>query len=302
MKTLHTILLASTLGALASCSSSSPYVYDPYYGYYPVVYDDAYYDAAMVSGYYYDPGYYYYEQRLQAAVVNNVPPTVRLLLARWNAAYDPSCVSATTRADNDKDGFDAMSTVTFKCSSNVDGRTSQVSGAVTVHDLDDTVADAGYSVTFDQLSIHIVSSTGAVTDRVWNGTETIQRFPGKLQLTRNVTVNATETFPDNVQRASKLEAMEEGSFTPDVVPNATRITGGTVTLSGRSTFTGPDGAILTITRQTDPTLHWNGDCVKEPNSQGYDAGAIIYRSSQGRQSRIEHDSCTHVNVTNSTVP
>ena len=305
MKTINRVMVALALGAIGACGSSSPYYYDPYYGYYPVVYDDYYYDAAMMGGYYYYPDYYYYSYQVQAASISVavVPPGVRLLLERWAAPIDPACLTATTTGDSDHDGIDANSTITFQCNSTPAGGTAQVSGSVTVHDLDDAAADAGYSLTFDGFKVRVVSATGSLLERVVNGTETIQKVDNGIRLVRNLVVNGTNTYPDGVQRPGTLEMNSQGLLTPEIVPGSTQVTRGTLVLSGTGTFTGPDGVPINISRQTDPNLHWNNDCTKVAGNQGpYDAGAIVYRSSQGRQTRIVHNSCTSVIVTNSTVP
>lgn len=303
MKAHRPILVACAVAAL-TCCTTSPYYYDTYYGYYPVVYDDYYYDYAAYGGYYYSPAYYVYGHETKAASsVSVVPPAVRLMLARWNASVDPGCITATTTGDDDQDGIDASSTVTFQCSSRPSGGgTTQVTGTVAVRDLDDNAADAGYVLTFNGLSVRIVSPTGAVTERVTSGTETVQKVDGDIRSTRDVVVDATETYPDGVQRKSKLEMKSEGTLTPEIAPGSALVTRGTVRLSGQGIFTGSDGAAIMLTRQSDPTLHWNGDCAKVPKGQGFDAGAMVYRTSQGRQTRIVHESCDKVTVTNSDVP
>lgn len=304
MKSITGILLASTIGLAGACGSANDaYYYDPYYGYYPVAYDDYYYDATMVSGYYYDPGYYYYGYDTKAANVTVVPPAVRLLLQRWNATVDPACLTVTTATgDNDRDGIDIDSTIAFQCSSTpAGGGNAQVTGSVTVKDLNDADPLAGYSITFNGFTVRVVNSAGAVTQRVVNGTETIQKVDASLRLIRDLIVDSTDTYPDNVQRQSKLDMNAQGVLTPEIVAGAPRVSAGTLTLSGQGTFTGPDGVVITLTRQTDPTLHWNNECTRVAGNQGpYDAGAIIYRSSQGRQTRIVYESCTGSTVTRTT--
>ncbi len=339
MKSYRGILVVSAFAAVAGCTSSSPYVYDPYYGYYPVAYDDAYYDYAAVAGYYYYPGYYVYEQPVDGgeagaavdaaasgdaggsagaeagadasvsadagtAAATQVPPFVRLILARWNVSIDPACASATPSADNDGDGIPANSTVTFQCNATTSGGgTATVAGSVTIMDLDDSAADAGYSVTFNGFTVHVVASGGAVTERVFNGTETVAKADGGVGLMRDLVINNTDTFQDNVQRRSTLQIMGNGTFMPDPVDGSARVTSGTLTLSGQGTFTSADfdGATVAITRQTDPTLHWDNDCSRQANNQGFDSGAVVYRTSLGRQTRIVHTSCTGVTATNSVV-
>jgi hypothetical protein len=306
MKAHHRISIAAAVAAaLASCTTSStPYYYDPYYGYYGVAYDDYYYDAAMVGGYYYYPYPTYYSYALRPRAVPStsvVPPAVRLLLRRWNATVDPGCIVATSTADNDKDGIDVESKLTFRCDSSPAGGRGSVSGTVTVRDLDDGVTDAGYSLQFEAFAIRNVSATGAVTARVVDGTESIRKTNRQLTVERDIVEQATDTYPDGVERRAKLETKTLGTFAPELVEDAP-VTKGTVTLSGEGRFTGPDGVVLTLTRQTDPTLHWNADCLREPGNSGYDAGAIVYRSSQGRQTRIVHEGCSSATVTNSTIP
>jgi hypothetical protein len=300
MKTITGILVASTIAVAGACGSSGAYYYDPYYGYYPVAYDDYYYDATMVSGYYYDPSYYYYAFKTEAATVTVVPPAVRLLLQRWNVAIDPACLSATTSAgDTDKDGIDVNSTISFQCSSTpAGGGTAQATGSVTVKDLNDADPLAGYSITFNGFTVRVVTAGGAVTQRVVNGTEAIQKVDAGLRLNRDIIVDAIDTYPDNIQRQSKLDTHAQGVFTPEIVAGNPRVTTGTLQLSGQATFTGADGVVVTLTRQTDPTLHWNNDCTKITGNQGpYDRGAIVNRSSQGRELRIAYSSCTSSTVT-----
>lgn len=304
MKTLEHILIASTVATLAACASASPYYYDPYYGYYPVAYDDYYYDAAAVSGAYYYPTYYYYEYRTKAAAsASVVPPSVRLLLERWNAAIDPGCITATTTSDNDQDGIDSSSTITFACDASNSARTSKVTGTVTIKDLDDSAADVGYSLEYSGFTVRVVTALGALTERVLNGSEAVQKSPSELLITRNVVVNATDTSADAVQRQSSLATRTTAKFTPEIVEGSSLITRGSLLLAGQGTFTGPDGVAVTLGRQTDPTLHWNNDCTKVADNKGpFDGGAIVYRSSRGRQTRIVHGSCTAAAVTNTIVP
>jgi hypothetical protein len=301
MRSLCSLVALAALGAACGGSSGS-YTYDPYYGYYPVAYDDYYYDASMMSGYYYYPSVYYYGYRTEAAVVTVVPPSVRLLLERWGAPIDPTCVTATSGADADGDGIAATSTIAFRCETTVRGGTARVSGSVTVEDLNDAAADAGFSITFNGFDVRVVSATGVLAERVVNGKETIDKQGDGVRVVRTVVVNATDTFPDGVSRTSTLDMNSLGLLVPEPASGTALISRGAVTLSGSGTFTGPDGVVVTLTRQTDPTLHWNNDCTKVAGNAGpFDGGAIIYRSSSGRQTRIVYESCTSATATNTSV-
>jgi hypothetical protein len=295
------ILFAAAIASLASCtSSSSPYYYDPAYAYAPAAYDNAYYDAAMYGGYYYYPTYYYSNSiNQQAAIASVVPPTVRLILLRWGVTIDPGCVTATPSVDADHDGIPANSTITFQCNSTpAAGGTAQVTGAVQIMDLNDTAADAGFALTFNGFLLHVVSASGAVTERTFDGMASVQKTASGIQSTQNFALDETDTFPDGVPRKSRLQMNGQGVLIPE---GTAPVTKGTLTLSGTGTFTGPDGTVITLTRQTDPTLHWNNDCSNVANDQGFDSGAVLYKSSQGRQVRIVHDACDTATVTNTVV-
>ena len=80
----------------------------------------------------------------------------------------------------------------------------------------------------------------------------VQKAAGELLITRNIVVNATDTFPDGVQRQSSLAMRTRGKFMPEIVEGSTLITRGTLMLTGQGTFTGPDGVVVTLSSPDRP--------------------------------------------------
>jgi hypothetical protein len=301
MKTTNCMLVAVALATAVSCAPPhSAYYYDPYYGWVPYVYDDAYYDAIMLGGYY---DYYYPVVTFlslapeTAAPAAKTPPFLHLLLGHWNAPIDAGCVTTTPSADEDKDGIPANATVTLDCSGSPGNGSAKVTGSLTIMDLDDRARDAGYAVTFHGLSVHVTTAAGAVTERVLDGDAAISKSGGELHLTRQLLAQDTDTFPDGVQRKNTLEMKGEGTFTLASGMGESRVARGSLSFSGEATFTGSEGTTYTITRRTDPALGWSRDCSKQTGGQGFDSGAVEYKTSHGGETRVVHQTCSAMTVT-----
>jgi len=315
------IIVGGAVITLVACDEDNGtvgYAYDPAYGYTYLGYDDAAYDAAAVDSAYYYGGYYGYGYSLvdggpveggigdAGAAINPVPRVLRRILLRWGVVVDASCVTVTrSSGDNDNDGIDANASMTLNCTKAADGGTAAAMGTVSIQDADDNSPTAGYNITYDNITVKVTRPDGTMFGRTLSGTASILRSQSNANgydLSRNLTMTGTDTDPSRAIHQTSLTMQSQATFTPDSTQGA--VTGGTLTLSGTGTYTVTGGndasAGVTITRRSDPTVHWNRSC-NQPNSTGYDSGAVIYQSSRGNQVRFQYNSCTDVTTTRSAV-
>ena len=311
---LRGTIAASLLGIVGACTSDP---YAPYYYYdayvYPVV-DYGYVDSALWYDGYYNPYIGYAAltasppsvdpagSAFDGGAQSSLPRPLIGLLAMWRAVLRPDCVPDVEVVDYDGDGVPASYNATFACVDiKVGDRTSSVTGTIAIADADDATKLSAYTVTFTDFSV-TTSVAGNVRARTLNGTATwTPTDAGAFQSVTSITVAFDLTDAGRSPIQGTYSAMGLATYTPDASPEGDVFASGTASLSGTGTLTRMfDGVSQSrsITRQTNPPLHWNRGCrTQNADSPGFDFGTLVYQDDKGDKIELQFNGCGSANVT-----
>jgi hypothetical protein len=224
------------------------------------------------------------------------------LLGAWHAVLRADCVPMVASDDNDHDGVPASYTAVFNCPNQTVGdRTSSVTGSIAISDDDDNAKNSGFKVTFTDFTVTTMVN-GRFRMRTLNGTAMLMPLDGgAFESITNLTLAFDFSDQDSAHLRGTYTTMGKGTYTPDSSNDI--FASGTVMFSGTATLTRmTDDASQsrTVTRQTQPQLHWNRDCRKQnPDAAGFDAGTLVYRDEQGSTVQLQFNGCGSPTVTTS---
>jgi hypothetical protein len=230
-----------------------------------------------------------------------LPRPLSGILAAWRVLVQGNCIPSTPFVDNDGDKVPASYTATFNCPNQVVGdRTATITGTVTIADADDNSKLSGFTVTFTNFNVVTVFN-GKTRNRMVNGTATLTPAGGMLQSATNLTVVYDFSDSSNKRAQGTYTTMGQGTYTPDTNVGSDTFAMGTVNLTGQATLQRlVNGATQsrTVTRQTNPQLHWNRSCKTQNNdSLGFDSGTLLYQDNQGSQLQLKFNGCSNPDIT-----
>jgi hypothetical protein len=237
---------------------------------------------------------------------NPIPRPLGALLDSWAAVVDPTCIPNVPFVDADQDRVPATYSATFNCVNQMSagGRVTNVTGGVTITDGDDHSNVSGYSIAFDDFVVS-VSIPGSLRSRTLTGTIAMVPVAGAYHTTRDLTVVFNQSDNPNGLSIMGTNIMSEAAdFTP-TPRQADPFASGDVILSGQSNLTRNfqgTTTTRTVTRTTNPILHWNGACrAADPTVPGFDSGMVSYSDNVGGSVEVTFNGgCVNPTVTNNS--
>jgi hypothetical protein len=230
-----------------------------------------------------------------------LPRPLSGIFAAWRVLVTTSCIPSTPFVDNDQDGVPASYTATFNCPNQVVGdRTSTVTGTVSIADADDNSKNSGFTITFTNFNVTTIVG-GRTRSRTVNGTAILTPVGGTFQGATNLTTVFDLTDSNGDRAQGTYAAVEQGTYTPDASAGVDLFASGTVNLLGTGMLSRVVNGVTqtrTVTRQTNPQLHWNRGCkAQNADSLGYDAGTLLYQDNQGSELQMQFNGCGNPKIT-----
>jgi hypothetical protein len=291
--------VVATSGAYVAPLADYDYVYD-----YSLWYDGVYDPLTGVYIGQVNPG----DAGVEAGVLDagavvptrTIPRPLNGILGAWRVLVQSSCIPEMPFVDNDGDKVPASYTATFNCPNQVVGdRTSTITGTVTITDADDNSKVSGFTITFTNFKVVTVIGN-RTRSRVTNGTATLAPVGNSFQSMINVTVAYDLTDSNGNSAVGTATIANQGQYTPDASVGSDTFAMGAVNLTGQTVLQRViNGATQsrTVTRQTNPQLHWNRSCkTQNAESLGYDSGTLLYQDTQGSQLQITFDGCKNPKI------
>jgi len=242
------------------------------------------------------------------------PKPIYKLLRAWGALVPNECVTETQWVDADSDGVPLNAVYTFLCSlqpgsippgrSESDGRTVEVSGRVTIADVDDAISNNGYRVQFDAFTVRVSRPSGLTRTRTLSGEWIVSAkagsaaayvpFSNGLDMATSLTVSQVYATPTgSLTWTHRL--VGNTSYVPDGDTMLEPFARGTAVISGAATHSmqlGDRVWLRTWSRQTEPSLHWNRSCRDvDPLGYGFDDGRVRYFDDRGNSLIVDFDGC-----------
>ncbi len=234
-----------------------------------------------------------------------IPRPLGALLDSWAAVVDPSCLPSVAFVDADRDHVPAAYSAMFACinQASAGGRITNVTGGVTITDSDDRSSTSGYTITFNHFVVS-VSLPGNNRARTLDGTISLVAEGRGFHTARDLTVAFDQSANTNEHITGTNVTHEAADYAPDV-GQADPFAAGVVNLSGQSTlsrsFQGVDLS-RTVTRSTQPPLHWNDSCrAATPTAPGFDAGTVMYVDNAAGSVQVIFNGCLNPTVTNNSL-
>jgi hypothetical protein len=236
-----------------------------------------------------------------AVPTKTLPRPLTGIFGAWRVLVTANCMPATPFVDNDGDGVPASYTATFNCPNQVVGtQTSTVTGTVSIADTDDNSKASGFTITYTNFTVTTVIG-GRTRTRTTNGTSILTPVGGTFQATHNLTVQYNLVDSNGKQAQGTWQTMGQGTYTPDASAGTDTFASGSVNLTGTGQLTRVISGVTqtrTVTRQTNPVLHWNRICkTQNPDSLGYDGGTLLYQDNQGSQLQLVFNGCSNPKIT-----
>ena len=240
-----------------------------------------------------------------ASSESTIPRPLGALLDSWAAVVDPSCLPSVDFVDADGDHVPAAYSAMFACvnQTSAGGRVTNVTGGVTITDGDDRSSSSGFSITFHNFVVS-VSIPGNARSRALDGTiSMVAAAGGGFHTTRNLTIAFDQSATSNGRITGTNVMSEAAGYTLDVA-EGDPFAAGVANLSGQSTlsrsFQGAEQS-RTVTRSTQPSLHWNSACrAATPTAPGFDSGTLSYSDNSGGSVQVVFNGCLNPTVTNNT--
>jgi hypothetical protein len=251
------------------------------------------------------------EVELQAALLRDpkmsvpgglaVPETIRTMLQNWDAYVGPACIALAATVDADRDGIPAAGRMTIKCVQAIRGapQAMHVTGVVRLFDLNDRLANDGYRIKFENLTIeHGTPGAMPESSSTLNGDVAVmvRGSPPSLmkgmKLAEDLRWEYSDVLVDGTVDRSTYAISSMGTYMPDpVTVRMDPLALGVLRFEGQSLAT--RGFRAWTTRYwTDPPLHWNRKCeLTYADASGFDRGAVIYEAADGVQGRIVFEGC-----------
>lgn len=284
---------------IGGCDVDDDYYYDDYYydTYAVYTYDDLVYDTMTIGYPYY--GYYDYYYWYSSPVAqeggdgSSLPTPLRALLGAFGVSVPEGCVTpGSSSADEDEDGIPASYSANLACTAE-DGATA--SGTVEVADADDGAEGSGFTLTFSPLTLTSPTSRGGSRARTLDGTLAVSQRsdPPAYEIERDITVDFNDVRANGNAVQGTYVTNARSSYTPDEGAGDP-LDAGTLTVSGETevTLNGDNGGTTrTITRSTDPPLHWSRSCLEDDEGMGIDAGTLVLRDDVENTLRVEFSGC-----------
>jgi hypothetical protein len=229
-----------------------------------------------------------------------LPRPLSGILSAWRVLVQGNCIPSMAFVDSDQDKVPASYTATFNCPNQVvGGRTTTLTGTISIADADDNNKLSGFTVTFT--NFNVVTVIGSLTrNRTVNGTATLTPSGTAFQSSTNLTILYDLSDQNGKRAQGTYTTMGQGIYTPDPAAGADTFALGTVNLTGQATLQRViNGAnqTQTVVRQTNPNLHWNRSCrTQNADSLGYDSGTLLYQGSQGSQLKITFSGCDNPKI------
>jgi len=221
------------------------------------------------------------------------------LLRDFGAHVSRACVTESGFIDADSDGVPVMYSATFNCVNQKVGNTTvTVMGQAMVNDANDASKTSGYTATFQNLNMKVTQADGSSRARTLNGTVTLapsNANPPTFTISRDLTIAFNVAPAGTPATTGTFATKTSASYVPDSDTLAAPFAHGTLTGSGAGTlnvFVEGGTVSRTVTRSTDPTLHWNRACsAQNARTLAFDSGAIVYRDNVGDSLRHSFSGC-----------
>jgi hypothetical protein len=224
------------------------------------------------------------------------------LLRYYGAHVSRSCVTESSFNDADNDGVPVGYTATFACTNQKnEDNTVTIVGQATVNDGNDASNSSGYTVTYKDFNIKTTFPDGSSSARTLNGTVNLVQQASNYLITRDLQVAFNFVPPETTDTApitGTFVTKSTATYTP--ASAATPFAQGTLNPSGQATlsvFIEGGSVSRTITRASDPIIHWNRSCETATRPVvPFDSGAALYRDNAGATLRREFTGCGETSV------